>query len=123
MHHIPAEKIKVNLSSSQPNLHHISGEAIKLNSTSSKSGLPHIAAEPIKLNLRSRKAQQNISSNMTVTIIQDGSAEPIELQLGQSYENVSMVSESRFWFSCVKIVGGKYLNWVQIFFRLLMMMT
>ncbi|KAK3932186.1 5-hydroxyisourate hydrolase [Frankliniella fusca] len=44
----------------------------------------HITTEDIKLNLHAVEVEQTLPDSMTVTIIQDGSDEPIELQLGQN---------------------------------------
>lgn len=52
--------------------------------STSQSTMQHLPSDSIKLNLRPVKVQQNLSGNMTVTIIQDESNDDLELQLAQN---------------------------------------
>lgn len=68
-------KVSIIPSTSQPTIHHISGS--------------------INLNLRPVKVQQSLTSNMTVTIIQDESDDQLGLQLAQNIsdtDNSALVS-------------------------------
>lgn len=52
--------------------------------TTPRANIQHIPADNNKLNLRPVLIQQNLASNMTVTIIQDEDQDPIELNLDQN---------------------------------------